>query len=85
MGYHVINVLLHGLAMVLFGVVCARWGGSAGVGGWSSGEGLIFTAMMQFASHPVHTEAVNESVPLNFKSELERNSQLFSLILYPNL
>ena len=53
--------------------------------GGARGGGFVFTVMMQFASHPVHTEAVSESVYLNFKSELERNSQLFSLILYPNL
>ena len=75
-GYHVINVPLHRLAMILFGVVCASRGG-----GWSSGEGLVFTAMILLASHPVHTEAVSE----NITSELEKISQLFSLILYPNL
>ena len=82
-GYHVINVLLHGygLATILFGVVCASRGGSAGGGGWSSGEGLVFTAMiiLLFASHPVHTEAVSENI--HFRAG--KISQLFSLILYP--
>ena len=73
-GYHVINVLLHGLATVLFGLVCRKMvcvdpsvsasaggsGWSSGGGGWSSREGLVFTAMMLFASHPVHTEAVSK-------------------------
>lgn len=60
-GYHVINILLHGLSTILFGVVCRKvvWARLAVLSGWSSGEGLIFTAMMLFASHPVHTEAVS--------------------------
>ena len=40
-GYHVINVLLHGLATILFGVVCCKVVcRSAGVAGWSWWEGL---------------------------------------------
>ena len=59
-GYHMINVLLHGLATILFGVVCRKVVcRSAGFGGWGSGAGLTFTAVMLFASHPVHTEAVS--------------------------
>ena len=63
-GYHVINILLHGLATILFGIVCRKvvYRSAAGVGRWSSGEGLAFTAMMLFASHPVHTEAVSEVI-----------------------
>ena len=61
-GYHVINVLLHGLATILFGVVCRKVVcGSCGCG---SGEGLVFSAMMVFASHPVHTEAVSDTAVL---------------------
>ena len=61
-GYHVINVLLHGLATILFGVVCHKVVCRSAVGGGRSWwEGLVFTAMMLFASHPVHTEAVSES------------------------
>ena len=63
-GYHLINVLLHGLAMILFGVVCRKvvWGSAGGGGGRGSGEGLVFSAMMLFASHPVHTEAVSGTI-----------------------
>ena len=73
-GYHVINVLLHGLTTILFGVVCwkmvcASRGGSAGGGGWSSGEGFVFTAMILFASHPVHTEAVSETSLQSWKDQ----------------
>ena len=45
------------------------------VGG--AGEGLVFTAMILFASHPVHTEAVSENI--HFRAG--KISQLFSLIL----
>jgi hypothetical protein len=60
LGYHVINVLLHGLATSLFGIVCRKvvWRGC----GRGSGEGLVLTAMMLFASHPVHTEAVSHTI-----------------------
>lgn len=56
-GYHVINILLHGVATVLFGVVCRKvvLGDDEKV----IGEGVVFTAMMLFGSHPVHTEAVS--------------------------
>ena len=59
-GYHVINVLLHGLATILFGIVCHKvvWRGC----GRGSREGLVFAAMILFASHPVHTEAVSDTI-----------------------
>ena len=55
-GYHVINVLLHGVCTLLFGVVCRK----IVLGESGRREGVVFTAMMLFASHPVHTEAVCE-------------------------
>ena len=53
-GYHVINILLHGAATALFGAVCREV-----VFGRKKGEGLVFSAMLLFAAHPVHTEAVS--------------------------
>ena len=55
-GYHVINVLLHGVATVLFGVVCREVVFKFRE---KKGEGLVFMATMLFAAHPVHTEAVS--------------------------
>lgn len=62
-GYHVTNVVLHAVATVLFGVVCRKVV-FARVSGKEGGEGLVFTAMALFASHPVHTEAVSETVSI---------------------
>ena len=77
-GYHLINVLLHGVATILFGTVChkvvwrfVRGGG----GGRGSGEGLVFSAMMLFASHPVHTEAVSGTI---YQLEHMTNKKQFS-------
>lgn len=61
-GYHVINVVLHGVATLLFGAVCRTVVFGAGAPGKEGGESPVFTAMMLFASHPVHTEAVSEAV-----------------------
>lgn len=62
-GYHVINVALHGVATLLFGAVCRTvvFTGTPGHGK-EGGKSLVFTAMMLFASHPVHTEAVSGAV-----------------------
>ena len=60
-GYHVINVLLHGLATILFGIVCRKVVWPWRDCGRGSREGLVFTTMMLFASHPVHTEAVSDT------------------------
>ena len=64
-GYHVINVVLHGFATLLFGAVCrvVVFTGTPGHGKEGGDpESLVFTAMMLFASHPVHTEAVSGAV-----------------------
>ena len=55
-GYHVINVLLHGVTTVLFGLVCRKmvFGGAG-----RKTDLEVFIAMLLFASHPVHTEAVS--------------------------
>jgi tetratricopeptide (TPR) repeat protein len=57
-GYHLSNILLHGLAVLaVFGLtrqVLRTTGSSSSSGGW-----YAFLAALVFAVHPVHTEAVN--------------------------
>uniref|UniRef100_A0A8C6TM04 dolichyl-phosphate-mannose--protein mannosyltransferase n=1 Tax=Neogobius melanostomus TaxID=47308 RepID=A0A8C6TM04_9GOBI len=48
-GYHLLNVLLHGLVTCLFTVICRTL---LGAGPWCLLAGLLF------ASHPIHSEAV---------------------------
>ena len=50
LGYHLVNVLLHGLACFLFVCMCGCVGGAF----WP-----VLVAGMLFAVHPIHTEAVS--------------------------
>ena len=52
-GYHVFNLLLHGVATLLFGWFCRRE-----VFGLKEPK-FSMLAMLLFATHPVHTEAVS--------------------------
>ena len=54
-GYHLLNLLLHCLATLLFGWFCSKEV-FRGVGLGSHCNGV---AMLLFSSHPVHTEAVS--------------------------
>ena len=82
-GYHVINVLLHGVATILFGIVCRevvwKFAGGGG-GGRGSGEELVFSTMMLFASHPLHIEAVSGTI---YQLEHMTNKSNFSKLLIP--
>lgn len=53
MGYHLVNLVLHGVVCFLFVQLCALVFGSA----WPS-----LVAGMLFAVHPIHTEAVRELI-----------------------
>lgn len=57
-GYHVVNVCLHLLATLLFGWLCRRE-----VFGGRSRHCSSLVAMLLFAAHPVHTEAVSSTGP----------------------
>ena len=50
MGYHLVNVLLHGAVCFLYAVLCAAVFG---------GVGPALLAGLLFAVHPIHTEAVS--------------------------
>lgn len=52
-GYHLVNVLLHGVTAVLLWQVLCRW---------KTGTVAALTAALFFALHPIHTEVVNEAV-----------------------
>lgn len=58
-GYHLLNLLLHCLATLLFGWFCRRevFRG-VGLASCTSGPGV---AMLLFSTHPVHTEAVSHT------------------------
>ena len=60
-GYHVVNLLLHLLATLLFGCFC-QWEVFGGCGEALQLSGL---AMLLFTSHPIHTEAVSVHTPLS--------------------
>ena len=54
-GYHAVNVFLHGICSWLFVLVCDCVLPEMNAGGTS---GLSFAAGLLFAAHPIHTEAV---------------------------
>ena len=51
LGFHVVNVLLHGLVSVLFHLVLRRVGVP---------RMISLTTVLLFATHPIHTEAVSD-------------------------
>ena len=53
-GYHVVNVILHVTASVLFTCLCRH--------GVKLEPKMCLVAGVMFAAHPVHTEAVTESI-----------------------
>lgn len=65
---HVVNVTLHAMVSVLVGVVAARW----------LPRGAAVVAMVVFAIHPVHVEAVSTAVG---RAELLCAAMLLQLIL----
>ena len=82
-GYHLVNLLLHALATVLFGWFCRREvfrrerkGEREGERG---GEASV-VAMLMFSTHPVHTEAVSAyPLVLLFSNYMARSPSLVSI------
>lgn len=56
-GFHVLNVMLHALVSLLYTQLCS----SLCTGHWET----ALTSGMLFASHPIHTEAVSQSVSVS--------------------
>ncbi len=57
-GYHLVNIALHVLVTLVFGGVC-KGVVFKGAGGDLGAQHCSWLAMLIFAAHPVHTEAVS--------------------------
>ena len=67
MGYHLVNILLHGAVCYVFVMVC----GTVVFWRWRSPHLPLLVAGLSFAVHPVHTEAVSIIINLLLVEMLE--------------